>query len=59
MVVCVEGKKKKTIGALIGEMQTRTWDEAFSKTTREQLLEGAIQVTRAYLLAVTEPNTAA
>ena len=37
----------------------RAWDETFARISRQRLLEGANQVTRARLLAAAEPQTAA
>ena len=49
----------KKLVPLLERCKQRAWDEAPSKTSRDHLLEGDIQVTRARILAVTEPNTAA
>ena len=48
------GKKLVTLSE---SCKQRAWDEALSKISRDHLLEGDIQVTRACLLVVTEPNT--
>ena len=53
------GKQKKYIVPLLERCKQQVWDEALYKTNRCHLLEGDVQVTRARLLADTEPNTAA
>ena len=50
---------RKNTSTLMERCKQWAWDEAFSKTNRDNLLERNIQVTRARLLAVTDPNTAA